>query len=145
MGDKRDVVSVDRLKPAFSDVPISSVLLPLPGRPALKPLPDAVLVVCPPQPPPPAVVFAPARWKTVSFHLPPEVPTCQNPHRAARGRRICSAISLLFLLGGVLWGIQDDSLLCPWARSVIMITLQPYCRFALCVYLHSCSYKYWID
>ena len=92
MGDKTDVVSVDRLKPAFSDVPIS--LPPLRGRPALKPPPDAVPVARPP----PAVVHGPAHWKTVTFHLPPEVPTCQNPHRAARGRRICSAISPPFFL-----------------------------------------------
>ena len=35
MGDKTDVVSVDRLKPAFSDVPIS---------PALPPLEEALLL-----------------------------------------------------------------------------------------------------
>ena len=100
MGDKTDDVSVDRLKPAFSDVPISTAFPPLCGRPALKPPPDAVLVVHPPQPPPPAVVCGPAHRKTVSFHLPLGVPTCQNTHRAALGRRICSAISPPFLLGG---------------------------------------------
>ena len=82
MGDTTDVVSVDLLKPVYSDVPISLALPLLRGRLALKPSPDAVLVLCPPQPPPPAEVRG-ARQQTVSFHLPPEVPTCQNPHRAA--------------------------------------------------------------
>ena len=80
MGDKTNVVFVDRLKPTFSDVPISPTLPPLRGRPALKPSPDAVPVVCPPQPPPPAVVRGPACRKSVRFHLPPEVTTRKNAH-----------------------------------------------------------------
>ena len=50
LDDRTDVVSVDRLKPAFSDEPISPALLSLSGRPALAPAP----VPC--QPPRSAVV-----------------------------------------------------------------------------------------
>ena len=38
LGSRSDVASVDRLKPAFSESPISAVSPPLCGRPALQPL-----------------------------------------------------------------------------------------------------------
>ena len=61
LGDRADVVSVDRLKPAFSDEPISSALPPVCGRPVLNP----VLVPCQLLPPPPAVVQVPVCQKKV--------------------------------------------------------------------------------
>ena len=46
--------------------------------------------------------------KSVRFHLPAEVPSRLNPHCVARYKRICSAEAPPFLLGGVLWRIQDN-------------------------------------
>ena len=39
MGSKQDVVSVDRLKPVFSDTPVTTALPPPRGRPRLNPAP----------------------------------------------------------------------------------------------------------
>ena len=88
LGDRTNVVSVDRLKPAFSDEAISLALLPLHGRPALAPAPVSR------QPPPPlsAVVWGPVHQKSMKFHLPQEVPSRRKPHSAAPERRICSAV-----------------------------------------------------
>ena len=101
MGSKQDVVSVDRLKPVFSDTPVTTVLPPPRGRPRFNPAP------APSTTPPPS---AAKPSKKVRFLLNPQVvsppiPLRRNPHRAARDRRICSAISPPFLLGGLLWRI----------------------------------------
>ena len=102
LGDRMDIVSVNRLKPAFLDEPISPALPPLPG---CLPLPP-VLVPCQPPPPLSAVARVAGYEEAVNFHLPPEVPSGQNLHCAAHVRRLCSALP--FLLGGVLWWIHDD-------------------------------------
>ena len=78
MGLKQDVVSVDRLKPVFSDTPAPA---PSTTRPLSTTKPS----------------------KKVRFLLnpqvvPPLIPLRRNPHRAARDRRI----SPPFLLGGLL-------------------------------------------
>ena len=101
IGSKQDVVSVDRLKPVFSDVPVTPALPPPRGRPRLNQAP--VPATTPP-------LSATTNTKRVRFLLnpqvvPPSIPLRRNPHRAARDRRICSAISPPFLLGGVLWRI----------------------------------------
>ncbi|XP_023322535.1 uncharacterized protein LOC111696949 [Eurytemora carolleeae] len=101
VGSKQDVVSVDRLKPVFSDTPVTTALPPPRGRPRLKPAP------APATTPP---LSATKNTKRVRFLLnpqvvPPPIPLRRNPHRSARDRRICSAISPPFLLGGVLWRI----------------------------------------
>ncbi len=101
IGSKQDVVSVDRLKPVFSDVSVTTATPPPRGRPRLRPAPATTT-----NPPPSAA----KKSKKVRFLLkpqivPPSKPLRRNPHRAARDRRICSAISPPFLLGGVLWRI----------------------------------------
>ena len=70
----------------------SPALPPLHGRPALKSPLHEVPASCQPPPPPPAVVCGPECQKSVKFYLPTEVPSWQNPHSAARDRRICSAL-----------------------------------------------------
>ena len=86
LGDRTNVVCVNRLKPACSDEPISLVLPPLWFHPLLTP----VLIPCLP------LLSAVARVaggkKAVSFHLPLEVPSCRNPHHATCERRLCSAV-----------------------------------------------------
>jgi hypothetical protein len=101
IGSKQDVVSVDRLKPVFSDVSVTTATPPPRGRPRLRPAPATTT-----NPPPSAA----KKSKKVRFLLKPQIvpppkPLRRNPHRAARDRRICSAISPPFLLGGVLWRI----------------------------------------
>ena len=71
LGDRMDVVFVDRLKPAFSFELISPALPPLLGRPALNPAPAPRQLL----PEPSSVVQRPVHRKSVSFHLPPEVPS----------------------------------------------------------------------
>ena len=99
IGSKQDVVSVDRLKPVFSDTPVTPAIPPPRGRPRLKPksLPSV--------PPPSSATKLPkkVRFKLVPQVLPPSIPVRRNPHRSSRGRRICSAIPPPFLLGGLLW------------------------------------------
>ena len=93
VGSKQDVVSVDRLKPVFSDSPVSTAL-PLPrGRPRLKPAPT------PSNPSTTPPLSTAKTSKRVRFLLNPQIvpspiPLRRNPHRSARDRRICSAISL---------------------------------------------------
>ena len=88
----------------FSGKAVSPALPPARERPALRaPGP----IIRPPvvlDPPSASLPVCPAR--RVCFQLPPSVPACQNPFRAVGDRRICSAISPLLLLGGVLWWVD---------------------------------------
>jgi len=99
MGSKQDVVSVDRLKPVFSDTPVIPAMPPPRGRPRLNP--KSVPAI----PPPSSATKLPkkVRFKLVPQLLPPSIPVRRNPHRASRDRRICSAVPPPFLLGGLLW------------------------------------------
>ena len=94
LGDRKDVVSVDRLEPAFFHQPISPALPPLRGRPVL----NLVPVPCQPPPPPSAGACAPVPRKTVRFLLIGTLIMLQGLEGSA----------LLFLLGGVLWLIHDN-------------------------------------
>ena len=92
IGSKQDV---------FSDTPVTSALPPPRGRPRLSPA--SVSSGTPPS-------SATKSSKKVRFLVnpqvvPPPIPLRQNPYRSARDRRICSAISPPFLLGGLLWRI----------------------------------------
>ena len=101
---RTDVVSVDQLKPVFSDEPVSVALPPANGRPVLR-APDPVLrpleMLVPPSPAPPV---CPA--KRVCFQLLPSVPAWRNLQLAVRNRRICSAVYPQFLQGGILCRID---------------------------------------
>ena len=77
IGDRVDVVSVDRLKPVVSDSSVVPASPPVRGRPPLRPQkqqPDSSAST-----PPPIV-------KRVRFQPLPSVPVRRNPHRAARNR-----------------------------------------------------------
>ena len=87
LGSRMDVVSLDQLKPGFSKDPISVALPPVCGQPALRP---ALWAPDPPK-------------KSVWFQLPPPVPVWRNPRQMVCYRRLCSAVSLLLLLEGLLW------------------------------------------
>ena len=90
IGSRTDVVSVDRLKPVFSDKPVLPALPPACGCSALR-APGAI--ICPPVvlvPLSAALPVHPAR--RVCFQLPPSVPDQGNPCRAVRDRR-CFAIN----------------------------------------------------
>ena len=101
LGSRTDVLSVDRLKPAFSKDPISAALPPVHGYPVL----SHALRASDPSPSPPST-DVPA-WNSVKkgihFRLPPPVPTRQNPCRNVHDRSNVSAVSPPFLLGGLLW------------------------------------------
>ena len=101
LGSRLDIVSVDRLKPAFSEDPISAALPPVPGRPALSPALRAPNSL--PSPPSAAVPARNSVRKGVRFNLLPPVPAWRNPRRTVRDRSYVSALSLPFLLGGLLW------------------------------------------
>jgi hypothetical protein len=99
IGSKQDVVSVDRLKPVFSDAPVTPALPPPRGRPSRRPVANSL------DPPPSSAARIP---KKVRFQLTPRVhpspsPARRNPYRSSRDRRISSATSPPFLLGGLLW------------------------------------------
>ena len=100
IGNRIDSVSVDRLKPVFSDSPITPAAPPLRGRPPLRPGKK------PPEPSS-AVESAISKekksMKSVRFLTKPEVILRRNPHRQARIRSSCSALTPPYLLGGVLW------------------------------------------
>ena len=92
------------------------------------------------QSPPSAVVPTTVRRKFVRFQLPPESPTWRNPHRQTRDKKICSAISPTFLLGGVLCCIHDDLSGClfiwsPQEPSIYLLFLQ-----LIYIYIHP---PYW--
>ena len=112
IGSKSDAVSVDRLKPAFSADPIKPALLPVRGRPPRLVPPPSAPPPAPPSVPPPAPPSVPPsvpppekkKKKSVIFNLKPlpAVPVRRNPPREVR-RKPSSALSPLFLLGGLLW------------------------------------------
>ena len=98
IGDKKDAVSVDRLKPVFSSVPVIPGVPPVRGRPRLVPasVPDPVtsdrsLVK--------KVRFSPI--KKVRFTPVPATQLRRNPPRSARGSPPLSAVLYPHLLGGV--------------------------------------------
>ena len=97
IGSKQDVVSVDRLKPVFSDAPVTPALPPPRGRPSRRPVESSL------DSPPSSATQIPkgVRFQLVPQVLPPPAPARRNPYRTSRDRRICSATSP-FLLGGLL-------------------------------------------
>ena len=109
IGSKQDVVSVDHLKPVFSDAPVTPALPPPCGRPSRHPVasssdppPSSAILR---HPPPSSAAQIPKRvmFQLVPQILPPPEPAHWNPYRTSRDRRICSATSPPFLLGGLLW------------------------------------------
>ena len=93
IGDKVDVVSVDRLKPVISDSTIIPAKPPARGRPILRPQ----------SPKPDSSASAPPRViRKVRFQAQPSVPVRRNPHRSARNmsRNLASAFSLSALVSG---------------------------------------------
>ena len=76
IGSKQDNVSVDRLKPVFSNKKVSPALPPPRGRPPRRPLPPAENPPPPAANPPPPVRIT---NKSVRFSLP----SCRNPPQAA--------------------------------------------------------------
>ena len=114
IGDKSDSVSVDRLKPVFSSVPVVPADPPLGGRPLLVP----ALVPRPLDPrPEPALVPGPPgpgcpRVKKVRFSPVPATQLCRNPYRTMQGSRPLSPVLRPYLLWGVTCGyykIQPSS------------------------------------
>ena len=101
IGQKVDSVSVDRLKPVFSDSPVVPTSPPPRGCPPLRPAR---------QPPEPssAVNSSASKKKSVTFLNRPEVMLRRNPHRQARGRSTCSAFTPPFLLEGS--SVAEDDL-----------------------------------
>ena len=93
IGDKVDAVSVDRLKPVFSDSPVIPAKPLLWGRPPHQ-------AAQKPNKPSSAVTSSAAKKKSVTFLTKPEIILRRNPHRQARVRRSCSALTPPFLLGG---------------------------------------------
>ena len=78
IGDKSDSVSVDRLKPVISLVPVVPGVPPVCGQPCLK----LVSIPVPPvqdRPPVKKVTFSPV--KKVRFSPVPATQLHQNPHR----------------------------------------------------------------
>ena len=93
IGTKIDAVSVDRLKPVISDCPVVPAVPPPRGRPPLRPSkhpPDLSS----------AVSSSTSKKKSVVFLTKPEFIPRRNPHRRARERSSCSALTPPFLLGG---------------------------------------------
>ena len=102
IGDE-DSVSVDRLKPVFSSVPVVPAAPPQRGRPRLGPAlvprppgpcPEPALVPGPPDPGRPPV-------KKVRFSPVPAIQLHRNPHRTVQGFPPLSAILRSHFLGGV--------------------------------------------
>ena len=103
------MVSVDRLKPAFSDCPILVVPLPAWRHPALPALVPALFPQMQLAPPSAAVPAMAGLRKSVHFQLPPSSPVGGTHYQAVHDRRLGSAIASSCLLGGVLWRIDDNS------------------------------------
>ena len=97
IGDKKDAVSVDRLKPVFSSSPVVPGLPPVRGRPRLVP----ASVPGPPAVGPPVKKFTFSPIKKVRFSPVPATQLRRNPHRSARGSPPLSAVLRPHLLGGV--------------------------------------------
>ena len=94
IGNKVDSVSIDRLKPVFSDSPVVPANPPPLGRPPLCPARH------PPDPSSAVDSSASKKKKSVTFLNKPTVVLRRNPHRQARERSSCSALTPPFLLGG---------------------------------------------
>ena len=96
IGSQQDNVSVDRLKPVFSDVKVSPALPPPQGRPPRRPPPPAANLPPPAANPPPPAANPPPPVrksnKSVRFSLPPRA--------ALLPRRFVSALLPMPLLGG---------------------------------------------
>ena len=98
IGDISDSVSVDRLKPVFSSVPVVPAEPPLPGRPYLVPASMPKPTV-PRRPPVKKVTFSPV--KKVSFSPVPATQLCRNPHRTVQNSPPLFTVLCPHLLGGV--------------------------------------------
>ena len=94
IGSKIDAVSVDRLKPVVSDCPVVPADPPPRGRPPLRPAKR------PPDPSSAVDSSASKKKKSVTFLNKPTIVLRRNPHRQARERSSCSALTPPFLLGG---------------------------------------------
>ena len=103
IGHKVDSVSVDCLKPVFSDSPVVPANPPPQGHPPLQPASH------PPEPSSAMNSFA-SKEKSESFLNKPEVILRRNPHRQARIRSACSALTPPFLFGGSIVAEDDLSL-----------------------------------
>ena len=93
VGEKVDVVSVDRLKPVISDSKVTTANPPSRGRPILHPQ----------GPSSDTSTSAPPRvGRKVLFQAQPAVLVRRNPHRTARSysRNLASAVSLSSLVSG---------------------------------------------
>ena len=91
IGTKIDAVSLDRLKPVISDCPVVPAAPPPRGRPPLhlsKHPPDLSY----------AADSSASKKKSVVFLTKPEFIPRRNPHRQARVRSSCSALTPPFLL-----------------------------------------------
>ena len=91
IGTKIDAVSLDRLKPVISDCPVVPAAPPPRGRPPLhlsKHPPDLSY----------AADLSASKKKSVVFLTKPEFIPRRNPHRQARVRSSCSALTPPFLL-----------------------------------------------
>ena len=93
IGTRIDAVSLDRLKPVFSDSPVVPVAPPPQGRPPLRQSKH-------PPDPSSALKSSASRKKSVMFLTQPVIIPRRNPHRHARVRSPCSALTPPFLLGG---------------------------------------------
>ena len=88
IGSKQDVVSVDGLKPVFSDAPVTPAIPPPWGRPRLNPAANSSV------PPLPSTTILPkkVRFKLIPQVLLPSIPVRWNLYRSSRDRRIISAV-----------------------------------------------------
>ena len=96
--EKSDSVSVDRLKPVISSVPVVPGVPPVRGRPCLKP---ASILVPPVQDRPPVKKVTFSSVKKVRFSSVPVTQLSWNPHRTAQGSPPLSAVLRPHLMGGV--------------------------------------------
>ena len=101
IGSRTDVVSVDCLKPVFSDKPVSSALPPAQGHPALQ---EPVPIFRPPVvlDPPPAVHPVRPGWKLCSSYHPLFLLAGIQTELF----EISQGSAPPFLLGGVLWRVN---------------------------------------
>ena len=93
VGEKVDVVSVDRLKPVISDATVTPANPPSCGHPILRPQGSSSDT---------SASALPRVGRKVCFQAQPAVPVRRNPHRTARSysRNLASIISLSALVSG---------------------------------------------
>ena len=130
IGTKIDAVSLDRLKPVISDCPVVPAATPPWGRPPLRPSKH-------PPDPSSTTESSDFKKKSVVFLTNPEIIPRRNPHRHARIRSSCSALTQRFLL----WGstvAEDEVIWRVWSRisrrhkrSVFPATSSIYIRFSM--------------